>query len=131
LTGRELQIMGVLWSYGLSSVREIQVRLPSPYRPAYTTVQTMVYRLEAKKAVRRLKKIGNAHMFEATISRRAMDRQLIDGLLLSLGCGISVVLERLIDSGRMTLDDIRHAEAALRGRQRTGGRCQVVRSVRR
>ena len=78
LTRLELQVMDALWTHGASSVREIQEAFPEKDRPAYTTIQTMVYRLEAKKAVRRLKKIGNAHIFEAAISRNAAQRRLID-----------------------------------------------------
>ena len=81
LTRLELRIMDALWTHGPSSVREIQERFPEKNRPAYTTVQTMVYRLEAKKAIRRLKKIGNAHIFDALISRNAAQRRLIDELL--------------------------------------------------
>src|SRR4026207_2353068 len=85
LTKLELQVMDALWTRGASSVREIQEAFPEKDRPAYTTVQTMVYRLEGKKAVRRLKKIGNAHIFEAAISRNAAQRRLIDDLLAFFG----------------------------------------------
>src|SRR6185503_4178068 len=81
LTKLELQIMESLWSRGVLSIREIQESFPEPDRPAYTTIQTTVYRLESKKALRRVKKISNAHLFEATVSRDAAQRRLIDDLL--------------------------------------------------
>jgi BlaI family transcriptional regulator, penicillinase repressor len=89
LTKLELQVMDALWTRGASSVREIQEAFPDKDRPAYTTVQTMVYRLEGKKAIRRVKKIGNAHIFEAAISRNAAQRRLIDDLLAFSAAGRS------------------------------------------
>ncbi len=114
LTRLELQIMEVLWTNGASSVREIQDALPAKRRPAYTTVQTMVYRLEAKGALRRTKKIGNAHIFEAAISRTAAQRRLVDDLLSLFGGRTQPVMAHLIESGQLTLDDIRDAEKMLR-----------------
>jgi len=114
LTKLELQIMEALWSHGASSVREIQERFPERDRPAYTTVQTMVYRLEAKKAVRRVKKIGNAHIFDALISRHAAQRRLIDELLSVFGGRTQPVVAHLIDSGKLTLEDVQQAEQILR-----------------
>ena len=114
LTRLELRIMEVLWTDGASSVREIQEALPEDGRPAYTTVQTMVYRLEAKKAVRRVKKIGNALIFEAQISRSAAQRRLIDDLLAFFGGRTQPVVAHLIDTGRLTLKDIQDAERAIR-----------------
>jgi BlaI family penicillinase repressor len=114
LTKLELQIMETLWTHGASSVREIQERFPEKGRPAYTTVQTMVYRLEAKKAVRRVKKIGNAHIFDAQVSRTAAHRRLIDELLSFFGGQMQLVMAHLIDSGKLTLDDVREAERTLR-----------------
>ena len=114
LTKLELQIMEALWSHGASSVREIQERFPDKSRPAYTTVQTMVYRLETKKAIRRVKKIGNAHIFEAMISRRAAQRRLIDDLLSFFGGRTQPVMAHLIESGRLTLEDVQEAEQTLR-----------------
>jgi predicted transcriptional regulator len=114
LTRLELQIMEALWEHGVSSVREIQERFPEKDRPAYTTVQTMVYRLEAKKAVRRVKKIGNAHIFEAAISRNAAQRRLIDELLSFFDGRIQPVVAHLIDSGKLTLKDVQDAEQTLR-----------------
>ena len=114
LTKLELQIMEALWDHGASSVREIQERFPERDRPAYTTVQTMVYRLEAKKAVRRVKKIGNAHIFEALVSRTAAQRRLIDDLLGFFGGRTQPVMAHLIESGKLTLDDVKDAEQLLR-----------------
>src|SRR5215813_10813781 len=114
LTRLELQIMDALWTHGASSVREIQEHFPEKDRPAYTTVQTMVYRLEVKKAVRRVKKIGNAHIFEAAISRRAAQRRLVDELLSSFGGRTQPVMAHLIESGQLTLEDVQEAEKTLR-----------------
>jgi len=114
LTRLEHRIMDALWDRGASSVREIQEAFPEKDRPAYTTVQTMVYRLEAKKAVKRVKKIGNAHVFEAAISRRAAQRRLIDELLGFFGGRIQPVVAHLIESGKLTLDDVDEARRTLR-----------------
>jgi BlaI family transcriptional regulator, penicillinase repressor len=118
LTKIELRIMEALWTAGASSVREIQEALPAKNRPAYTTVQTMVYRLEAKGAVRRVKKIGNAHVFEAAISRDSAQRRLIDELLSFFGGRTQPVMAHLIESGRLSLEDVREAEKALRRSKR-------------
>ena len=114
LTKLELQIMEALWTHGASSVREIQEAFPERERPAYTTVQTMVYRLETKKAVRRVKKIGNAHIFEAVVSRSAAQRRLIDELLSFFGGRSQPVVAHLIEAGKLTLDDVHEAEQLLR-----------------
>ena len=114
LTKLELQIMDALWSSGSLSVREIQEAFPEPDRPAYTTVQTMVYRLETKKAVRRVKKIGNAHIFAAAISRNAAQRRLVDELLSFFGGRTQPVMAHLIESGRLSLEDVKEAEKTLR-----------------
>jgi BlaI family penicillinase repressor len=114
LTRPELQIMEALWQHGASSVREIQERLPEKDRPAYTTVQTVVYRLEAKKAVRRVKKIGNAHIFEAVVSRNAAQRRLIDELLSFFGGRTEPVVAHLIESGKLTLEDVHEAEQTIK-----------------
>ena len=114
LTKFELQIMDALWTQGASSVREIQEQFPEKDRPAYTTVQTMVYRLEGKKAIRRVKKIGNAHIFEAAISRNAAQRRLIDDLLSFFGGRTQPVMAHLIESGQLTLEDVQEAERTLR-----------------
>ena len=114
LTKLELRIMEALWNGGDLSVREIQDALPEKNRPAYTTVQTMVYRLETKKAVRRVKKIGNAHIFAAAISRNAAQRRLVDELLSFFGGRTQPVMAHLIESGRLSLDDVKEAEKTLR-----------------
>ena len=114
LTKLELQIMEALWSHGASSVREIQERFPDKLRPAYTTVQTMVYRLEGKKAIRRVKKIGNAHIFEPLVSRHAAQRRLVDELVSFFGGRIQPVVAHLIESGHLTLEDVKEAEHTLR-----------------
>ena len=114
LTKLELQIMEALWGHGASSIREIQERFPEKERPAYTTVQTMVYRLEAKRAVRRVKKIGNAHVFDALISRNAAQRRLVDELLSFFGGRTQPVMAHLIESGRLTIEDVREAEHTIR-----------------
>jgi predicted transcriptional regulator len=114
LTKLELQIMGALWGHGASSIREIQERFPGKERPAYTTVQTMVYRLEAKRAVRRVKKIGNAHVFEALIARSAVQRRLVDDLLSFFGGRTQPVMAHLIESGKLTIEDVREAEQTIK-----------------
>jgi len=114
LTKLELRVMEALWSRGASSVREIQEAFPEKDRPAYTTVQTMVYRLEGKKAIRRLKKIGNAHIFEASISRNAAQRRLIDDLLSFFGGSPQPVVAHLVETGKLTLDDVQEAEQLIR-----------------
>ena len=121
LTQIELRIMEALWSAGASSVREIQEALPAKNRPAYTTVQTMVYRLEAKGAVRRVKKIGNAHVFEAAISRDSAQRRLVDDLLSFFGGRTQPVMAHLIESGRLTLEDVKEAEKTLKKLSRKDG----------
>src|SRR5258708_34274754 len=100
LTKLELQIMEALWSRGALSIREIQETFPEPGRPAYTTIQTTVYRLESKKAVQRTKKISNAHIFEAVVSRNAAHRRLIDELLGLFGGRTHTVLAQLIQTGQ-------------------------------
>src|SRR5688500_4504920 len=109
LTKLELQVMDALWTRGASSVREIQEAFPEKDRPAYTTVQTMVYRLEGKKALRRLKKIGHAHIFEAAISRNTAQRRLIDDLLAFFGGRPQPVVAHLVETGKLTLDDVQAA----------------------
>jgi BlaI family transcriptional regulator, penicillinase repressor len=114
LTKLELEIMETLWSQGESSIREIQEAFPAKGRPAYTTIQTTVYRLEAKEVVRRVKKVGNFHIFAATVSRSAAQRRLVDDLLALFGGRSQPVMAHLIESGKLTLDDIKEAEKALR-----------------
>ncbi len=113
LTKLELQIMEALWTRGPSAVREVQEQFPDASRPAYTTVQTMMYRLEAKKAVRRTRKIGNAHIFEAVVTRASAQHRLIDEFLGLFGGRAQPVMAHLIETGRLTLDDVREAERLL------------------
>ncbi|HEV2444226.1 MAG TPA: BlaI/MecI/CopY family transcriptional regulator [Steroidobacteraceae bacterium] len=114
LSKLELRIMEALWTQGPSSIREVQQSFPEKGRPAYTTVQTMVYRLEAKKVVRRAKKISNAHIFEATLSRETAQRRLIDEFLALFGGRTQPLMSHLIEAGKLTLEDIQEAEKALR-----------------
>lgn len=113
LSKLELQIMEALWSRGACSVREIQESFPAKKRPAYTTVQTTVYRLEVKKALRRVKKISTANIFEAAVSRESAERRLIDDLLGLFGGRSRPIMAHLVESGSLTLDDVREAEKAL------------------
>ena len=114
LSRLELQIMDVLWCRENASIREIQESFAEKHRPAYTTIQTMVYRLETKKAVRRVKKVGNFHVFEAAISRDNAQRKLVDDLLALFGGRTQPVMAHLIESGKLTLSDIKEAEKTLR-----------------
>jgi BlaI family transcriptional regulator, penicillinase repressor len=120
LTPLEMRIMEVLWASGRSSVREIQEAFPEVDRPAYTTVQTMVYRLERKKAVRRAKKISNAHIFEAVITRDAAQGRFIDELLGLFGSRMQPLMAHLIESGKLTLQDVKDAEEALKKHAKKG-----------
>jgi BlaI family penicillinase repressor len=114
LSKLELKIMEALWTKGPSAVREIQESFPAKGRPAYTTVQTMIYRLEAKNAVKRTRKIGNAHIFEAVVSQAAAQRKLIDDVLGLFGGRAQPLMSHLIESGRLTLEDVEEARKALR-----------------
>ncbi len=114
LTRLELQIMETLWTRGSTSIREIQESFPEKKRPAYTTIQTTVYRLESKKAVRRVRKVGNFHIFEAAVSRDIAQRKLVDDLLALFGGRTQPVMAHLIESGRLTLADVKEAEKTLR-----------------
>jgi BlaI family transcriptional regulator, penicillinase repressor len=114
LTKLELQIMDALWARGPSVIREIQEAFPERDRPAYTTVQTTVYRMERKKVLRRVKKISNAHIFEAVISRNAAQGRLIDELLSLFGGRTQPVMAHLVESGRLTLEEVKEAEKSLR-----------------
>jgi BlaI family transcriptional regulator, penicillinase repressor len=122
LTRLEMQIMDALWQMGSASVREIQESFPAKRRPAYTTVQTLVYRLESKKAIRRVKKIGNAHIFEAAVTRAGAHQRLIDELLSFFGGSSQLVVARLIESGQLTLEDVRKAEQLIRELEEKDGR---------
>lgn len=106
--------METLWTRGACSIREAQENFPEKGRPAYTTVQTTIYRLEEKGAIRRVGKVGNFHIFEAAISRDAAQRKLIDDLLSVFGGRTQPVMAHLIESGKLTLDDIKEAEKTLR-----------------
>ena len=114
LTKLELQIMNVFWTKGACSVREIQDAFPGPKKPAYTTIQTTVYRLESKKALRIVKRISNANIFEAVISRDAAHGRLVDELLGMFGGATKPVMANLVRTGRLTQADIDEAEEALR-----------------
>jgi len=122
LTKLEMQVMEALWANGPGSVREIQESFPAKDRPAYTTVQTLVYRLEAKNAIRRVKKIGNAHIFEAAVSRAGAQHRLIDELLSFFGGKSQPVMARLIETGQLTLDDVKEAEQLLKELEKKDGR---------
>jgi BlaI family transcriptional regulator, penicillinase repressor len=113
LTKLELQVLEALWQKGACSVREIQETFPQPGRPAYTTVQTVVYRLERKNALRCVKRISNANIFEAVISRKDAQRRFVDELLSVFGGRAKLVMAHLVESGNLTLDDIKEAEKAL------------------
>ncbi len=113
-TKLELQIMQALWEQGAISIREIQEAFPEKDRPSYTTVQTTVYRLEAKNAVRRTRKISNAHIFEAVVSRNTAQSRLIDDLLGLFGGRTQPMMAHLVETGKLTLEDVKEAERALR-----------------
>ena len=114
LSKLEFQIMETLWSKGDSSIREVQEAFPAKGRPAYTTVQTTVYRMEAKGVVARVRKIANFHVFAASITRDAAQRTLIDDLLAMFGGRTQPVMAHLIESGKLSLDDVKEAEKTLR-----------------
>jgi BlaI family penicillinase repressor len=114
LSKLELKVMEALWKLGSASVREVQESFPEGDRPAYTTVQTILYRLETKQAVVRTKKIGNAHIFEPCFSRKAAHRRVIDDLLSLFGGRAQPLVSHLIESGQLTLDDIDEARKTLR-----------------
>ena len=118
LSKLEFQIMEALWTQGEASIREIQETFPAKRRPAYTTIQTTVYRLEAKNIVHRVRKVGNFHIFAAAVSRSAAQRRLIDDLLALFGGRTQPVMAHLIESGKLTLEDVKEAEKALRQLER-------------
>ena len=120
LTRLELQIMEALWTRGVCSIREIHETFPEKNRPAYTTIQTTVYRMEGKKAVRCVKRISNANIFEAAVSREDAQNRLIDDLLSLFGGRTKPVMARLVESGKLTLDDIKEAEQALQKHTQKG-----------
>jgi BlaI family transcriptional regulator, penicillinase repressor len=118
LTKLELQIMETLWTRGEASIRETQEAFPTKGRPAYTTIQTTIYRLEAKGVVRRVRRVGNFHIFAAAVSRDAAQRRLVDDLLALFGGRTQPVMAHLVDSGKLTLKDVKEAERALRRLER-------------
>lgn len=127
LTKFELELMKVLWDLERASVREIQEQLPETKRVAYTTVQTIVYRLEEKGAVRRTKKIGNAHIFEPVVTRKSAYRRLVDELLDLFGGSAQPLMSHLVESGKLSLEDVRELEISLAKieadeREESGGR---------
>ena len=114
LSRLEYQIMETLWAKGESSIREIQEAFPARTRPAYTTVQTTVNRMEGKDVVRRARKVGNFHIYEPAVSREAAQRRLIDDLLAIFGGRSQPVMAHLIEAGKLSLDDVKEAERMLR-----------------
>ena len=121
LSKLELQIMEALWTSGPLAIRDIQESFPQKGRPAYTTVQTMVYRLETKKALRRARKIGNAHIFEAVISRDTAQRRLVDEFLSLFGGRMQPVMAQLIEAGNLTPRDVADAERLLKDLSKADG----------
>jgi len=120
LSNLEMRVMEALWAYGELSIREIQEKFLAKKRPAYTTIQTMVHRLEAKKAVRRVKKISSAYIFEAAVPRDAARRRLIDDFLAVFGGEPQPIMTHLIEAGKLTLKDVQEAEKHLRDISRKG-----------
>ena len=119
LTPLELQIMEVLWTRGPSAVREVQEQFPEEGRPAYTTVQTVLYRLETKKVARRTRKIGNALIFEAVVSRVSAHRRMVDDFLALFGGNAQPMMAHLVQTGQLTLDDVREAERLIKELDKT------------
>ncbi len=116
LTKLELQILDVLWARGKASIREIQEAFPEP-RPAYTTIQTTVYRLEGKKAVRRVRKISNAHIFEPVVARDVARHRLLDEILSFFGGRAQPMMAQLVEAGKITLEDIKELEKTIKARR--------------
>jgi BlaI family transcriptional regulator, penicillinase repressor len=114
LSRLEMQIMETLWTRGEASIREMLEDFPKKKRPGYTTVQTTVYRMELKKAVKRVRKVGNFHIFAATVTREAAQRRLVDELLAMLGGRSRPVVAHLIDAGKLTMEDVEFAEKTLK-----------------
>lgn len=122
LSRLEFQIMETLWSHGECSIREIQESFPAKGRPAYTTIQTTVNRMEAKEVVERVKKVGNFHIFAPAISREAAQHRLIDDLLALFGGRSQPVMAHLIETGKLSLEDVKEAERLVRNLSREGNR---------
>ena len=120
LSKLEFQVMDALWKSGHLSIREIQEEIPARKMPAYTTVQTTVYRMEAKGVVRRVRKIGNFHVFEAVITREAAQRRLLDDVLSYFGGHSQPLMAHLIESGKLSLADVKEAEKLLKNLRRKG-----------
>jgi BlaI family penicillinase repressor len=120
LSKLEFQIMETLWVRGEASIREILDSLPAKGRPAYNTVQTMIYRMEPKGVVRRVKRVGNFHIFEAVITRDAAQRRVIDDLLSYFGGQSQLLMAHLIESGKISLSDVRQAEQMVKNHRRKG-----------
>jgi BlaI family penicillinase repressor len=120
LSKLEMRIMETLWAKGEASIREMQEAFPAKKRPGYTTIQTMVYRMEAKKVLRRVRKVGNFHLFVATLSRDAAQRKLVDDLLALFGGQSRPVVAHLIEAGKLTLEDVEYAEKTLKGLEEGG-----------
>ena len=119
LTKLELQILDALWAHGKASIREIQEAFPEP-RPAYTTIQTTVYRLEGKKAVRRVRKISNADIFEPAVARDVVRHRLLDEILSFFGGKAQPMMAQLAEAGKLTKDDVRELERIIREREKRG-----------
>ena len=120
LTKFEIQIMETLWNQGEASIREMQEAFPEKKRPGYTTIQKMIYRMEAKKVVRRVRKVGNFHIFTAIVSRDAAQRRLVDDLLAMFGGKSRPVVAHLIGAGKLTLEDVEYAEKTLKELKKGG-----------
>jgi len=129
LTRLELQILDILWARGNASIREIQEAFPEP-RPAYTTIQTTVYRLETKLAVRRVRKISNAHIFEPTVAREVARRRLLDEVLSFFGGRAQPMMAQLVEAGRLTREDLRELEKAIERQEQRGQPAQDERAPR-
>jgi BlaI family penicillinase repressor len=119
LSKLELQILEALWAQGKASIREIQEAFPKP-RPAYTTIQTTVYRLEGKKAVRRVRKISNAHIFEPIVARDVTRNRMLDEILSFFGGRAQPMMAQLAETGKLTLDDVRELEKTIANLEKKG-----------
>ena len=122
LSKLEFQIMETLWDKGECSIRDIQESFPARARQAYTTIQTTVYRMEAKQVVKRVRKVGNFHIFAPAISREAAQRRLVDDMLALFGGRGQPVMAHLIESGKLSLDDVKEAERLLRSLSKDANR---------
>ena len=123
LTKFEMQIMDTVWSRGEASIREMQEAFPAKKRPGYTTIQKMVYRMEEKRVLRRVRKVGNFHMFAPMVTRESVERTLVDDLLAVFGGKSRPVIAHLIGTGKLTLEDVEFAESEL-NEIKQGGRAK-------